>query len=251
MDLARQTALVTGANRGLGAAFVTALAARGAKVYAAARRSETLAPAPGVTPLALDVTEPAHVARAAETAGDVTLLVNNAGVLWQRSLAEQGDLAALEAEMAVNVFGLARMSLAFAPVIAGQGGGAIVNMLSVASLVPFPAFGSYAASKAAAMSLTHSLRWDLAPRGVAVHGVYAGFIATDMVGNLAEEKADPDEIVTRALDGVAEGRLDIPTDARSERFLAELLSEEVLAASRARADAFRAAYPLAQTEPGT
>lgn len=243
-------ALVTGGNRGLGAAFVGALLARGAaKVYMGARDPATVANRDRAVALPLDVTDRAAIAAAAAAAPDVALLINNAGVLRQRSLFEAGDTNALRAEMDVNVFGLADCALAFAPIIArnaGRSGGAIVNMLSVASLIAFPSFGSYAASKAAAMSLTHSLRWDLRPKNVSVHGVYAGFIDTDMTAGLDAEKAAPRAIADAALDGLEAGLLDIPTDERSRRYCAALLSRlpEIQAEAEARADAFRAAHPL-------
>lgn len=244
-------AVVTGANRGLGAAFVERLAEQGAAcVYACARDPAALGPlqdrlGPVVRPLRLDVTDRAAAAAAADAAADATLLINNAGVLRQLSLMEAGATDALRAEAEVNLFGLAEMCLALGPRIAANGGGAIVNMLSVASLVAFPAFASYAATKAAAMSLTHSLRWDFRDQGVSVHGVYAGFIDTDMVGGVAAEKADPREVAARALAGVAAGRLDIPTDARSEQFVSLALGglPEISAAAFERADAFRAAHP--------
>ena len=172
MRIEQRNVLVTGANRGLGKHFVESLITRGAhKVYACARAPETLAPLQArhgdrVVPLRLDITDPESVAAAATRADDTTLLVNNAGVLEHRGLMEAGSVAVLEREMAVNVYGLARMCLAFAPVIAKHGGGAIVNMLSVASLVSFPPFGSYSATKAAAMSLTHSLRYELKDKQV-------------------------------------------------------------------------------------
>lgn len=247
MRITGTTALVTGANRGLGQAFVAGLRARGAaKIYAAARRPETVTSADGVIPLALDVTDRTSIAAAAEAAPDVTLLINNAGVLARRSLFEAGDTGALRDEMAVNVFGLADVSLAFAPGIAARGGGAIVNMLSVASLIPFPSFGSYAATKAAAMSLTHSMRHDCAPKNIAVHGIYAGFIETDMTAGIEAEMATPAEIAGAALDGVAAGVLDIPTDERSRRYCALLQAHlpDILQEANDRADAFRAAYPL-------
>ncbi|MEO0821200.1 MAG: SDR family NAD(P)-dependent oxidoreductase [Pseudomonadota bacterium] len=246
MKLSGAVALVTGANRGLGAAFVEALVARGARIYAGARDPETI-PASGgaVTPLRLDVTDPASIAAVAEAAPDVTLLINNAGLLEQRGVVEAGDLDPFRREMEVNVFGVAAMSLAFAPVIAGQGGGAIVNILSNASIVPFPCFGSYSATKAAAMSLTHTMRHELADRAIAVHGVYAGFIDTGMVDNVDAAKTGPDAIVAAALDGVEAGMLDIATDApsRKSRVLMHGALSDVLTASYERATGFRRTHP--------
>ncbi len=225
MKIAGSIALVTGANRGLGLNFVETLIERGAaKVYAAARDVATLAPLvekyPSVVvPMALDVTDQAQVDAAAAAAPDVTLLLNNAGALDQHGLLEADDLSGMEWEMAVNVYGLARMCRAFAPIIEANstnaGGGAITNMLSVASLISFPPFGTYAASKAAAMSLTECLRFELRDRGVEVFGVYAGFIDTDMLGNVAADKTSPAEIARNAIDGMEAGTIDIDTDERS------------------------------------
>ena len=250
MKLDGSVALVTGANRGLGAVFVRELLARGAKVYAAARSVESLAATveqhpDRIVPIRIDITDDLSVAAAANIAGDVTLLINNAGRLDQLSLAEAGDLSSLRAEMEVNVFGLARMCLAFAPIIGHNGGGAIVNMLSGSSIVPAPQFGTYAATKAAAMSLTHSMRWDYERFGVKVIGIYAGLIATDMVANLDIPKVSAETVVTRALDGIEAGELEIATDERSAAYRAQFHVglAEVLEKSRERASEIRAKHP--------
>ncbi len=247
MNVRDAKALVTGANRGLGAVFVDQLIARGAaKVYACARQPEKLRAIAEkyrdrVVPLCLDVTSDSDIANAVEQAGDITLLINNAGRLDQLSLGEAGDLSSLRAEMDVNVYGLAQMSLSFAPVIGRNGGGAIVNLLSAASLVPPPHFGSYAATKAAAMSLTHSTRWDFEPLGVKVVGIYAGLVDTGMTENLNMPKSAPEEVVNRAIEGIEAGELDIAVDERSAAVRAKLHDgiEELLAASRERATALR------------
>ena len=228
MNIDGSIAVVTGANRGLGRAFVEALLARGAaRIYAGARDPVTLdalisAHGDRIVPLRLDVTKDADVSAAAARAADATLLLNNAGQLAQSGLIAAGDIHGLEREMAVNVFGLARMCLAFAPVLAENGGGAIINMLSVASLVAFPPFGSYAASKAAAMSLTHSMRYELRDQGTRVAGIYAGYINTDMIANLAGDKTLPDDIAGTALDRFAVGDDDISADDRARNVRAIL-----------------------------
>ncbi|MGI9415433.1 MAG: SDR family oxidoreductase [Hyphomicrobiales bacterium] len=222
MKIENAVALVTGANRGLGRQFAEQLLAHGAaRVYAGARNPDALAPlidAHGerIVPLRLDVTQPDTIVAAIRQAGDLTFLVNNAGVLEARGLIEAGSVEPMQREMEVNVFGLASMSLACAPVIAGNGGGAILNMLSVAGLANFPAFGTYSASKAAAMSLTHCMRYELKDRGIEVFGVYAGLIDTDMIDFVDGEKTDPRVIVTAAFKGVEDGVMDIDTDARCE-----------------------------------
>lgn len=253
MRIAGSIALVTGANGGLGQHFVAGLVAFGAaKIYACARNPDTLAPlleAHGerIVPLQLDVTEPGSVAAAAARASDITLLVNNAGVLESRGLMEAGDLAPLRREMEVNVFGLAAMCLTFAPALA-RNGGAIVNMLSVAGLANFPPFGSYAASKAAATSLTQCLRYELKERGVEVFGVYAGFIDTAMIDFVSADKSDPQAVVREVLEGVEGGRSEIDADARSKELRAALGGDPAAlqATMWERADDFRAGHPVAK-----
>ncbi len=219
MKIKGATALVTGANRGLGFCFVEALAEFGAaKIYATARDIDTLDPLVKkhgglVVPLALDVTERAQVDAVAEAAQDVTLLLNNAGVLDGRSLLEAPNLSGFEGEMAVNVFGLARMCQAFAPIVEANGGGAIVNMLSVACLVQYPPNGTYTATKAAAMSLTEVMKFELRDRGVEVFGIYAGWIDTEMAGHAAVDKASPDEVARNTMLGIETGDSDIDATA--------------------------------------
>ena len=254
MKLAGSVALVTGANRGLGAVFVRELLARGAKVYASARdvarlASVVTADRDRIVPIHLDVTDERSVAAAADVARDVTLLVNNAGRLDQLSLGEAGNLEPLRGEMEVNVFGLARMCLAVAPIIGRNGGGAIVNMLSVSSIVPVPWFGTYSATKAAAMSLTHTMRWDFQPLGVTVVGLYAGLIDTEMVANIDSSKVSAASVVARALDGIERGEVDIATDERCEaaRKQFHFGLEDFLRQSRERSTAMRAKHPVRPT----
>ncbi len=221
MKIKGAIALVTGANRGLGLHFVEALVEFGAaKIYATARDIDTLAPLVRkhdglVVPLDLDVTEQAQVDAVAEAAHDVTLLLNNAGVLDRngRSLLEVENLSGFEHEMAVNVFGLARMCQAFAPIIEANGGGAIANMLSVACLIHWPCNGTYSATKAAAMSLTEVLQFELRDKGVEVFGIYAGWIDTEMAGFAAVDKASPDEVARNTMVGIEAGNNDIDATA--------------------------------------
>jgi NAD(P)-dependent dehydrogenase (short-subunit alcohol dehydrogenase family) len=253
MRIERSIALVTGANGGLGQHFVAGLIAFGAdKIYACARDPDTLAPlleAHGerIVPLRLDVTDPESVAAAAARATDLTLLVNNAGVLEGRGLMEAGGVDPLRHEMEVNVFGLAAMCLAFAPVL-GRNGGAIVNMLSVAGLACFPPFGSYSASKAAATSLTQCLRYELKDRGVEVFGVYAGFIDTAMIDYVSADKSDPRAVVREALEGVEGGLSEIDADPRSKELRAALRDDPAAleAAMWERAEGFRTGHPVGE-----
>src|ERR1700754_4372859 len=156
------TALVTGANRGLGKRFATQLVERGAKVYAAARRPETI-DIPGVIAVQLDITDPESVARAASLAGDVNVLINNAGVSTQSSLLT-GSIEDVRLEMETHYFGTLGVTRAFAPIIEANGGGSILNVLSVLSWLHAPEFGAYSAAKAASWAMTDALRQELAPR---------------------------------------------------------------------------------------
>jgi NAD(P)-dependent dehydrogenase (short-subunit alcohol dehydrogenase family) len=215
MQIAGSVALVTGANRGLGRAFAEALVARGAaRVYAGARDPASVTGG-NVLPVRLDVTSPADVADAAATCGDVTLLINNAGIARFLPLLDTSDPEAAEAEMATNYFGTLRMCRAFAPVLGRNGGGALVNMLSVVSWMNVPLQGSYSASKAAAWSLTQGVRHELKAQGTQVVGVYAGYIATDMTRGFDVAKASPEAIAASTLDGIEAGATEVLADSRS------------------------------------
>lgn len=225
MRVAGATALVTGANRGIGKVFVGALLAAGAaRVHAAARDPAAIAATadPRLSPLRLDVTDPAQVAAAAAALPDVTLLVNNAGVSAMAPLLAAPDMAAARAEMEVNYFGTLAMCRAFAPVLARHGGGAVVNMLSVASWLAAAGLGSYAASKAAAWSLTRCLRIELRAQGTLVVAVHAGFVDTDMAAGLDVPKMRPEEVVAQALAAVEAGREEVLADARTAAVRAAL-----------------------------
>jgi NAD(P)-dependent dehydrogenase (short-subunit alcohol dehydrogenase family) len=252
VKLAGAVALVTGANRGLGQHFVEALLERdAAKVFACARNIQTLAElgkrfGPRVVALRLDVTNDEAVAGAAAEALDLTLLVNNAGVLAGRGLIEAGELESLEREMNVNVYGLARMCLAFAPILSANAGGAILNVLSAAAMVNLPFFGTYSATKAAARSLTQCLRYELSRCGTQVFALYAGLIDTGMIDYVRAEKADPHDIVRAALDGMEANTLEIDADDRAKSIRERLMREpQALEESmHERARLFRADHPL-------
>jgi NAD(P)-dependent dehydrogenase (short-subunit alcohol dehydrogenase family) len=221
------TALVTGTNRGLGRAFVEALRAAGcAKIYAAARTPSGSAGDTGVAPVTLDITNAAQVAAAAARCGDVTILINNAGVARFRPALGAATMDDARLEMETNYFGTLAMCRAFAPVLARNGGGVLVNMLSVVSFFNAPMQGSYCASKAAAWSLTKAVRFELRAQGTLVIGVYAGYIDTDMTADLAAPKSKPADIAARVLEGIENGREEIFADERSRSVHGELRKDE-------------------------
>ena len=208
-------ALVTGANRGIGRALTEALLARGARrVYAAARRVESLRPSGDdrVTPLTLDVTDGTQIRAAADVARDVELVINNAGVLLATSLEEAATLDLARREMEVNYFGPLQLLRAFAPTLARTGGGAVVNISSAAGLSNVPFFPTYSASKAALHSLTQAARILLADQGTSVFGVYAGPVDTDMTRGLPLPKTAARDVAVAILDGIEAGHEDIYPD---------------------------------------
>lgn len=220
MDLSTTTALVTGANRGLGRHLATQLLVRGAEVYAAARRPDHV-DIPGAKTIALDITDPASVAAAAAATGDVTLLINNAGSSTGTDLLN-GDMADIELEMATHYFGTLSVVRAFAPQMIAAGGGTVLNVLSVLSWLSIPQVGAYAAAKSAEWSLTNTLRAQLAPRGVRVSSLHVGYMATDMTVDVDAPKLDPADVARTALDGVAAGAYEILADDLSRQVQAGL-----------------------------
>lgn len=212
MKIRDSVAFVTGANRGIGLAFAQELLAAGSrKVYAAARQPERISLV-GVERVRLDVTNPEDVAAAARQCTDVNLLVNNAGIaLWSGFLLPDSVQAA-RSEMETNYYGPLLLSRAFAPVLAKNGGGAIVNLLSVLSWVAVPSAGTYSASKAAAWSLTNWLRTALREQGTQVIGVHAGPVDTDMASELTLSKVKPIEVVRQVLSAVEAGRVEVLAD---------------------------------------
>jgi NAD(P)-dependent dehydrogenase (short-subunit alcohol dehydrogenase family) len=214
MDISSCTALVTGANRGLGSQFATQLLKRGATVYAGARNPDSVT-IEGAIPVAVDVTDPESIAAAVAAAGDVTLLVNNAGIAADVNLLTSDDLDGAHREMATNYFGTLAMIRAFAPVIAGNGGGGILNVLSVLSWVSFPDLSGYCASKSAAWSMTNAARAQLADSGIVVTALHVGLMDTDMAAGLDGAKSDPADVAALALDGIAAGAYEVLADDTS------------------------------------
>ncbi len=228
MKIDGSAALVTGANRGLGRAYARELVKRGAaKVYGAARQSAAVTE-PGVTPIALDITDPDRVAQIAAQCTDVSLLVNNAGVMKASTFIGAPNLDAARLEMETNYFGTLSMCRAFAPVLAANGGGAIVNMLSVTSFYTNPFNASYGASKAAAWSLTNGIRIELHHQGTLVVAVHAGFIDTDMSALVDAPKISPESVARQAFDAVEAGLIEVLADERTRTIKASLSRDHKL-----------------------
>ncbi len=228
MKIAGSVALVTGAGRGLGRAFARELVSRGAaKVYGAARDPATVADA-GLTPIALDITDPDRVAQVARECPEVTLLVNNAGVMKSSTFIGAPNLDAARLEMETNYFGTLSMCRAFAPVLAANGGGGVVNMLSVVSFFTNPMNASYGASKAAEWSLTNGIRTELHHQGTLVVGVHAGFIDTDMAAGIDLPKVSPESVAQQALDAVEADQVEVLVGERTRSVKASLPRDQEL-----------------------
>jgi len=200
-------ALVTGSNRGLGLAYCEGLLRAGAaKIYAAARDPSKIPLRDSrVVSIALDVTSMAEVVAAAQSCRDVSLLVNNAGVLRSSPMLGSDSESAARQEMETHYFGVLSMVQRFAPVLAKNGGGAIVNVLSVGSWFASPSIATYCASKAAEETLTDAVRMQLKSQGTRVVGVYAGYIDTDMSAHITHPKTSPRQVVERTLAGLESG----------------------------------------------
>jgi NAD(P)-dependent dehydrogenase (short-subunit alcohol dehydrogenase family) len=217
MKIQNSTALITGANRGLGLSFARALLAGGArKVYAAVRDPSTVK-LPGVQAIRLDVTRPEEIAAAARDLGDVDLVINNAGITRQTSLLAADAIEAAREEFEVNFFGPFAVARAFAPTLARNGGGAIINVLSVLSWVTIPGSATYSASKSAAWSLTNGLRHELSDQGTQVLGLHVGYMDTDMVREVQAPKTHPDDVVRQVLEAMEAGKLEILADELSRQ----------------------------------
>jgi NAD(P)-dependent dehydrogenase (short-subunit alcohol dehydrogenase family) len=215
VKVAGAVALVTGGNRGLGRAYVQALLQAGtAKVYAAVRDPNAVVE-PGSTAVHLDITDPQAVAAAVKTCGDATLLINNAGTLHRSPFLSAQSMDAARSEMETNYFGTLAMCRAFAAILGRNGGGALVNMLSVVSWFTYPPSGSQCAAKAAQLSLTNGIRIELRAQNTLVVGVFAGFIDTDMSRGIDVPKSAPLAIARRVIDGIEAGEEEILADDRS------------------------------------
>ncbi|OGB14550.1 MAG: short-chain dehydrogenase [Burkholderiales bacterium RIFCSPLOWO2_12_67_14] len=217
MNIENAVVLITGANRGIGLAFARELLARGArKVYAAARDPSTVT-LPGVQALRLDVTQPDQIAAAVRQAGDVTLLINNAGIAQPGGFLAPDSDAVARRLFETNFFGVLNMSKAFAPVLKANGGGALLNVLSVASWVNGGELAAYSASKSAAWSLTNALRHELAGQNTQVLGLHMAYVDTDLTRGFEVPKSSAEDIVQRALDGLAAGADEVLADGLTEQ----------------------------------
>jgi NAD(P)-dependent dehydrogenase (short-subunit alcohol dehydrogenase family) len=219
--LDQQTAFVTGANRGLGQEFVRQLLERGAaKVYATARDASKIDTSdPRVVALELDVTDPESVRRAAAAAPDVTVLINNAGILSGGDLLD-GDQSKLRQEFDTNFFAPLHLTSALADRIVENGNGVVLNVHSALSWISFG--GTYEPTKAALWSATNGLRLALAPKGVQVVGLHVGYVDTDMVATVEAPKSSREDVVRAALDGVEAGDLEVLADEVSRQVKAGL-----------------------------
>ena len=228
MKIDGSVALVTGEDRGLGRVFARELVSRGAaKVYGAARNSAAVAE-PGVSPVALDITDPGRVAQVAAQCADVSLLVNNAGVMQASTFIGAPSLDAARLEMETNYFGTLSMCRAFAPLLAANGRGAVVNMLSVSSFYTNPLDASYGASKAAEWSLTNGIRIELAHHCTLVVAVHASFIDTDMAAGIDAPKISPQSVARQAFDAVEAAQIEVLADERTRFVKAELSRDHEL-----------------------
>lgn len=231
MDLKGKVVLVTGANGGIGMALVKSLLGKGvAKVYAAARGTAAVAElarlgGDRVVAIRLDIAHAASVAAAAERCLDVDLIINNAGVNRCAGLLGPNGMECAREEMEVNFFGTLAMCRAFAPVLTARGGGALVNVCSILSMVNLPANGTYSASKAAVHSMLQGIRAELAPRGVRVVGVYPGPVDTRMTAGQETPKATPDDVAAAILAGIENNDEDIFPDSMSQEVHQGLLKE--------------------------
>jgi len=214
MDIQSSVAFVTGGNRGLGRQFAAQLLDRGAKVYVGVRDPDAV-DLPGAIPVRLDITDPASVTAAAAITTDTTLLINNAGISTGVGLVE-GDIADIRREMATHYFGTLDVIRAFAPVLTANGGGAVLNVLSVLSWVHRPGVGGYSAAKAAEWAMTNVVRQELAPAGITVTALHVGYMDTDMAARVPDsDKIDPAWVAGLTLDAVEAGAPEVLADELS------------------------------------
>ncbi|MCF7770903.1 MAG: SDR family oxidoreductase [Achromobacter sp.] len=225
MELNNATVLITGANRGIGLAFAREALARGArKVYAGARHPASLS-LPGVQAIRLDVTRDQDVAAAAALAKDVTLVINNAGIAATGGFLADGSIESARRHLETNLLGPLRVAQAFAPVLAANGGGALLNVLSIASWINRPLLGVYGMSKSAAWALTNGLRHELREQGTQVLGLHMGFVDTDLTRGLDAPKITPESVARQAFDALEAGAEEVLADDATRQVKQGLAAE--------------------------
>jgi NAD(P)-dependent dehydrogenase (short-subunit alcohol dehydrogenase family) len=225
MKLDNAVVFITGANRGLGLEFARQALAGGARTVYAAARDPASVTLPGVVPVRLDVTDPAQVAAAARACADTTLVINNAGIAIPGSLLDPDANDGMRRMLDTNVFGLLNVSQAFAPVLAANGGGAFLNVLSVASWISTMGLAAYAASKSGAWSVSNGLRIALKEQGTQVLGLHVGFIDTDLTRGIDLPKLAPDEVVRKGYAALEDGASEVLIDELSRQVKAGLSAE--------------------------
>jgi NAD(P)-dependent dehydrogenase (short-subunit alcohol dehydrogenase family) len=224
MDIAGSVVFITGANRGLGRAFAKELRKRGAsKVYAGVRDPSTVTDS-DVIPIRLDITDPAQVEAAAKAASDTTILINNAGIATKTSTLT-ASLEDVRREIDTNYIGTLHMAQTFAPVLKANGGGTLVNMLSVLSWYASPTAGTYSAAKAASWSATNSLRVLLREQGTHVLAVHSGYIDTDMTSGITDPKLDAADVAVAMADALQAGQEEVLVDDLSRNVKASLADD--------------------------
>ena len=223
MNIKDSVVLITGANRGLGLALTQALLEGGArKIYAGARDPSTIADQAGVQPLKLDVTNAADIAAAVEACPDVSIVINNAGIDLGSAVMAPKAAESVRRELETNFFGPMAVGQAFAPVLARQGGGAIVNILSALSWVNMTQHGTYSITKAAAWSLTNGMRNELAGQKTQVVGVHVGYMDTGMTYGIDAPKSSPVEVAKTIVTAVEAGEEEVLADGTAQYVKAEL-----------------------------
>jgi NAD(P)-dependent dehydrogenase (short-subunit alcohol dehydrogenase family) len=249
MKMQDAVVLVTGANRGIGLAFAELALVRGARrVYAGARDPSKITLA-RVQALQLDVTSASDIAAAAKACADVTLVINNAGVAWPGSLLGSDGIEATQAHLETNLFGVLRMMQGFAPVLAANGGGAFLNVISVASWINSGWLNAYAISKSAAWSLTNGVRNELRKQNTQVLGLHMGFVDTDMTKGLDVPKSSPQSIVNEAYDALEAGASEVLADDRARLMKRGLLADPPVYLTDLMA-AYKPAVPAPEASAG-
>jgi NADP-dependent 3-hydroxy acid dehydrogenase YdfG len=231
MKLKNAVALVTGANGGIGGHWIEGLQNSGvSKIYACARNTQRLESMVATNPkqiiaIELDITDEESIKKAAIQCGDVTLLINNAGIAFNQGLIASKDLSTARTEIEINYLGTLAMCRAFAPILKINGGGAIVNMLTILAKVNLPANGCYCAAKAATFSMTQGVRAELANQGTLVIGVMPATVDTEMSNNYPPPKVAPAEVVREALQAVVDGVEDVYPGEQAKQLATQLLSD--------------------------